>query len=290
MIVVRLMGGLGNQLFQYAAGRHLAHLNNTELFLDTTLLEQPDSDKIPRVYELGVFNVQCSIADEQIVKQFHGSEFSAVDRAITKMISLGKNKKYRFEGFGFDEHVLELKGNYYLCGFFMSEKYFKPIEDVIRKELTVKPEFIPADHQLTQKIKESKSVAVHIRRGDYIRNLSSMEAHGLCSKDYYAKSIDYIKTQLGTDAHYFIFTDDEAWIKKEMDWDINYTLISDKSAVEDFYWMSLCRHTIIANSTFSWWAAWLNANPEKIVVMPKHWTNNIKSEDIKLNPKNWILK
>lgn len=290
MIVVRLKGGLGNQLFQYAAGRHLAHINNTELIVDTSVLESPESDKIPRVYELGIFNVKCTLADEKIVNQFHGTEFSAYDRAMTKLFSFGKNKKYRYDGFGFDEHLLELRGNYYLCGYFMSDKYFKAIEDIIRKELVIKPESLPAENEISQQIRQTNSVAVHIRRGDYIRNLSSMEAHGLCSKDYYSKSIEYLKNTLGENAHYFIFTDDEAWIKKEMNWDIPYTLVSNKSTVEDFYWMSLCKHAIIANSTFSWWAAWLISNPDKIVIMPKHWTNNVRSEEIKLNPKNWILK
>jgi hypothetical protein len=290
MIVVRLMGGLGNQLFQYAAGRHLAYLNNTELFVDTSFLQATIENNTPRNYELGSFNVVSSIADEKLLHSFHGCEFSATDRLLTKIISLGKYNKYKFDDYGFDDHLLELKGNYYLRGFFQSEKYFKAIQEIIREELTVKDEFITKDESLVRNIKLQNSVSIHIRRGDYIRNLSSMEAHGLCSKDYYTKSIEFIKRELGNDVHFYLFTDDAKWVQNEMHWEINSTLIENKTTIEDFYLMSLCKHNIIANSTFSWWAAWLNNNKDKKVILPKHWLNNLLSETIEIAPKNWIIK
>lgn len=290
MIVVRLMGGLGNQLFQYAAGRHLAHLNNTDLYVDTTFLDSSVSNTTPRKYELDAFKVVNKIADEKLLHDFHGSDFSTRERMLTRIISLGKNRKYKFDAYGFDEQVLELKGNYYLRGYFQSEKYFKNITDIIRQEITIKDEFVPKDDELINQIRNNHSVSVHIRRGDYIRNLSSMDAHGLCSKDYYTKSIEFIRRELGDDLHFFLFTDDAAWVQKEMRWDINSTLIENKTTVEDFYLMSLCKNNIIANSTFSWWAAWLNINPSKKVIVPKHWSNNLLSESIEIVPKNWIIK
>ncbi len=290
MIVVRLNGGLGNQLFQYATGRHLAHLNGSELLLDTSYLQSYTNNESNWKYELGAFNIVSTVADEKILNNFHGSDFSTRERMLTRLISFGKNRKYKFDEYGFDEHVLELKGNYYLCGYFQSEKYFKPISDILRKELTVKDEFIPDDNSLIEKLTNSKSVSIHIRRGDYIRNLSSMDAHGLCSKDYYTKSIEFIKRELGDDIHFYLFTDDEEWINREMRWDINCTLISGKTTVEDFYLMSLCKHNIIANSTFSWWSAWLNKNPDKKVIIPKHWKTNIITEQIELVPNKWLVK
>lgn len=290
MIVVRLMGGLGNQLFQYAAARHLAHLNNTELFVDNSYLQTPTENVAPRNYELGSFNVVSKIADQKLLHSFHGCEFSAKERILTKLISLGKNNKYKFDEYGFDEHLLELRGNYYIRGFFQSEKYFKNIKEVIRKELTIKDEFIPKDDLLIKSISNQNSVSIHIRRGDYIRNLSSMEAHGLCSKDYYTKSIEFIKRELGNDIHFYLFTDDAKWVQNEMKWEINSTLIENKTTLEDFYLMSLCKQNIIANSTFSWWAAWLNNNNDKKVILPKHWLNNLLSETIEIAPKNWIIK
>ena len=206
------------------------------------------------------------------------------------MTSFGKNKKYKFDEYGYDVHLLELRGSYYIRGIFQSEKFFKGIADIIRAELTIKEDFIPDDKELVDQIMNTNSVSIHIRRGDYIRNLSSMDAHGLCSKDYYTKSIEVMKREAGKDMHFYLFTDDEAWVTHEMHWDINSTLISGKSTVEDFYLMSLCKHNIIANSTFSWWAAWLNSNTEKKVIIPKHWTNTNSTEAIELSPSGWLVK
>lgn len=290
MIVVRLMGGLGNQLFQYAAGRHLAYLNETTLYLDTTFLDTPEAGTIPRNYELGAFSIEAQIAGDALLREFHSSKFSKKERVLTHLLSYGKNKKYKFDNYGFDPHLLELRGNYYIRGYFQSEKYFKAIEELIRKELTIKEAFIPKDAALISRIENSTSVAIHIRRGDYIRNIASMDAHGVCSKDYYAKSIESLKKELGEDLHFFLFTDDESWVRKEMRWEINCTLISGKTSIEDFYLMSVCKHAVIANSTFSWWAAWLNKHEDKKIILPKHWTSNLQTEAIELKPKNWIIK
>ncbi len=164
------------------------------------------------------------------------------------------------------------------------------MEPIIRKELSLKETGISNDIELVSKIIHSESVSIHIRRGDYIRNLSAMDVHSLCSKDYYIKSIQHITALLNKDLHFYLFTDDAAWVQREMNWPINYTLIENKSTIEDFYLMSLCKHNIIANSTFSWWAAWLNKNENKSIFVPKQWTNMLQTEKIELAPKNWILK
>ena len=150
---------------------------------------------------------------------------------------------------------------------------------------------MPADVPLVNQIKNTaNAVSIHIRRGDYIRNLTSMDAHGICSKDYYVKSIKLLREKLGEDLHFYIFTDDPTWVRNEMNWAIDSTIVSDKKPIEDFYLMSLCNHNIIANSTFSWWAAWLNENENKSIIVPKQWTNMLQTEKIELAPKNWILK
>lgn len=290
MIVVRLMGGLGNQLFQYAAGRQVAELNQTELLLDTTFLtDTPPGDTV-RDFELDKFNVVATIASSDTIKSFGGTGFSLKDCCSTFVFSFFDKKKYKFNDYGFDARLLRLRGNYYIRGFFQSDKYFNSIESLVRKDLTIRSEFISKDFVLAERIRNTNSVSIHIRRGDYIRNLSSSNALAVCSKDYYVKSINYIKSRLGDDVHFYIFTDDEEWVRREMKWDINSTLITGKTSVEDFYFMSMCKSNIIANSTFSWWAAWLNDNPDKIVVMPKHWTVNHKTEDIDLKPPKWIIK
>ncbi|HUM50883.1 MAG TPA: alpha-1,2-fucosyltransferase [Chitinophagales bacterium] len=292
MIVVRLMGGLGNQLFQYAAAKQLSILNNAELYFDTSFFSTKPIDNIQRKFELDVFNIDYKIATDEMLHHFHGTEFNNTELVLTKLLSFGKFKKYKFSKYGFDEHFLDLKGNYYLRGFFQSEKYFSTIKNIIRDELMIEDKHLPLDTELVNRIKNSEnSVSIHIRRGDYIRNLTSMDAHGICSKDYYVKSIKLIREKLGTDdIHFYIFTDDANWVRNEMNWNIDCTLISDKKPIEDFYLMSLCKHNIIANSTFSWWAAWLNKNENKSIILPKQWTNILKTEMIDLVPMNWILK
>lgn len=286
------MGGLGNQLFQYAAAKHLSVSNNSELYFDVSFFNTKREDTTPRKFELDVFNIDYKIATDEMLHHFHGCEFNTTELVLTKLLSFGKFKKYKFNEYGFDHHFLDLRGNYYVRGFFQSEKYFYAIKDIIRNELQIDEQFLPTDDALVNQIKNTEnSVSIHIRRGDYIRNLTSMDAHGICSKDYYVKSIKLIREKLETDnIHFYIFTDDANWVRNEMNWNINCTLVSDKQPIEDFYLMSLCKHNIIANSTFSWWAAWLNKNEQKSIIVPKQWTNILQTEKIDLAPKNWILK
>jgi hypothetical protein len=289
MIIVRLKGSMGNQLFQYATGRHLAHLNNAPLFLDTTYFNSSNITTQWK-YELDAFNIAGSIATADLLRPFNGCKFSNSDRLKVYLTSFGKYKKFLFEQYGFNDEVLELRGNYYLKGYYQSEKYFKSVANILRQELTIKEAFFPKNNTIVNQIKNTKSVSIHIRHGDYIRNISAMDARGLCSKDYYTKSIEYMKRELGDDIHFYLFTDDENWVKREMQWDIDTTLITGNTMMEDFYLMSLCQNNIISNSTYSWWAAWLNDFPEKKVVMPKHWGANVKTEDIDLNPPKWLTK
>jgi hypothetical protein len=285
------MGGLGNQLFQYAAAKHLSVLNNAELYFDTSFFNTKTEDTTPRKFELDVFHIKYKLATDEMLNHFHGCEFNSTERVLTKLLSFGKFKKYKFNEYGFDEHFLALKGNYYVRGFFQSEKYFSAIKSIIREELIIEQEHLPADVLLVNQIKNTaNAVSIHIRRGDYIRNLTSMDAHGICSKDYYVKSIKLLREKLGEDLHFYIFTDDPTWVRNEMNWEIDSTIVSDKKPIEDFYLMSLCNHNIIANSTFSWWAAWLNENENKSIIVPKQWTNMLQTEKIELAPKNWILK
>ncbi len=291
MILIRLMGGLGNQLFQYALGRHLTELNNAQLYFDLSFLQNPPEGTTPRDFELDKFNISYKLGDERLLEQFHGSEFDSTELLITRLVTLGKFKKFKFNDYGFDDSVLSLRGNYYVRGFFQSEKYFKEVEEIVRKELVLLPEYYPHDKSLAQEIKQHpKSVAVHIRRGDYVKNLASMDAHGICSKDYYSKSIKYLQEQYGNDTHFYIFTDDCEWVKKEMNWKAEVTLLDDQKAIEDFYLMSLCKHNIMANSTFSWWSAWLNENKDKTVIIPKQWTPTAQTVTIDLAPKNWLVR
>ncbi|MBP6660695.1 MAG: alpha-1,2-fucosyltransferase, partial [Chitinophagales bacterium] len=167
MIVVRLMGGLGNQLFQYAAAKQLSVINNSELYFDTSFFTTTSDTTTPRKFELDVFNINYNLATDEMLHHFHGSEFNSTELVLTKLLSFGKFKKYKFNGYGFDSNFLNLKGNYYVRGFFQSEKYFSEIKNIIREELIINEQYLPIDLELVNKINNSEnSVSIHIRRGD----------------------------------------------------------------------------------------------------------------------------
>jgi len=275
MITVKLIGGLGNQMFQYAIGRHLAEKNRTALSLDiSTLLKRDEINYTPRNFELNVFNVKYS-------KLINKPSSSYFNKAYNKLFTSTINEK----GYNYDSQVLSNKGNIYLNGFWQTEQYFKDIEEIIRKDFTFKatPNAININH--IKNINAANSVSIHFRRGDYITNSSAVDFHGICEPEYYQNAINEIKNKV-TNPHFFIFSDDVEWVQENFIID-NATIISNNTAsdaFEDMRLMAACKHNIIANSSFSWWAAWLNNNPDKIVIAPKRWLKNI---EIDIIPVSW---
>jgi len=275
MITVKLIGGLGNQMFQYAIGRHLAEKNRTALSLDiSTLLKRDEINYTPRNFELNVFNVKYS-------KLINKPSSSYFNKAYNKLFTSTINEK----GYNYDSQVLSNKGNIYLNGFWQTEQYFKDIEEIIRKDFTFKatPNAININH--IKNINAVNSVSIHFRRGDYITNSSAVDFHGICEPEYYQNAINEIKNKV-TNPHFFIFSDDVEWVQENFIID-NATIISNNTAsdaFEDMRLMAACKHNIIANSSFSWWAAWLNNNPDKIVIAPKRWLKNI---EIDIIPVSW---
>lgn len=275
MITVKLIGGLGNQMFQYAIGRHLAEKNRTALSLDiSTLLKRDEINYTPRNFELNVFNVKYS-------KLINKPSSSYFNKAYNKLFTSTINEKDH----NYDSQVLSNKGNIYLNGFWQTEQYFKDIEEIIRKDFTFKatPNAININH--IKNINAVNSVSIHFRRGDYITNSSAVDFHGICEPEYYQNAINEIKNKV-TNPHFFIFSDDVEWVQENFIID-NATIISNNTAsdaFEDMRLMAACKHNIIANSSFSWWAAWLNNNPDKIVIAPKRWLKNI---EIDIIPVSW---
>ena len=189
----------------------------------------------------------------------------------------------------FHSEILNLPNNVYLNGYWQSEKYFNNIEDIIRKEITFKKEPNDLNKKHIDKIISANSVSVHIRRGDYMNNPSTKKKLGLCSDEYYFKAINYIAENI-ENIHFFIFSD-EPQIAKNLLEKIKHpkTFIynNNDNGSEDLRLMSYCKHNIIANSSFSWWGAWLNKNNNKIVTAPKHWFNyNPNPNDLILD--TWI--
>ena len=277
MITVKLLGGLGNQMFQYAIGRHLSIRNNSSLTLDLAdLLKREESiSYTPRNFELDVFNIEY--ASKILPGEFRSFKDQLTFRFLTKKINENGHK--------FDDKVLSLKRNVYLNGWWQNEKYFNGVKNIIRNDFTLKPGVLPDNESLEKKISSVNSVSVHFRLGDYLSNPAAKNFHGILELDYYKKAIDKIAGLVAA-PHFFIFSDDISWVKKNFVLEQEHTFIThEEHAAVDMYWMSVCKHNIIANSSFSWWGAWLNQNPDKIVIAPKKWFNSTPTEIL---PDRWM--
>lgn len=293
MIIVKLMGGLGNQMFQYATGKRLAIFNNAELKLDITGYETMNVSDTPRQFELNLLNIKSEIASKTDIAKVKQADHERTfdERIIHK---LGRSKAiyhYGERNAGFDPRVLKLKKNTYLVGWWQNEKYFSDIRNILLKEF--EPKNKPSDNNAKwlEQALSTDSIAVHVRRGDYISNKHANVHHGLSTIDYYNAAATYMKTYI-KNPHFFVFSDDIAWCKKNISFGENVTFIEGNvgsKAYEDLRIMSQCKHNIIANSSFSWWGAWLNKNDEKIVIAPRAWFQNEKANrETDIVPESWI--
>jgi hypothetical protein len=284
MIIVKLKGGLGNQMFQYAAGRVLASNNKQALLIDT--------GKYTENYHTDLGLLKLKISDD--TRPATESEIKSVKNPyglFSEILSFIDQKMFR--NFYVDEHLSMLKfkkDSHYLEGYFQSEKNFIEIRPLLLEELSLKKEYVSTEVQkMSQEIYENNSISVHIRRGDYSNNTKTSLYHGLCSVEYYQSSIDFISGKVENPVFY-IFSDSTEWVKNNLNLPENSTIVSDNgfSAEQDLYLMSQCKHNIIANSSFSWWGAWLNTNPEKIIIAPKNWLRNGDGPHKNIIPKSWI--
>ena len=268
MIVVRLRGGLGNQLFQYAAGFSLAKHHGVPLKLDLYTYTKHKYRK----YELGHFNIEEHLATREEVHRFTGSNF------LVRF--LNKRENYlRCPGvfaqphYHFFEDFLKLPSPLYLSGYWQSEKYFLSIASAIRSMYTLKQPLDARNEALAAEMASGESVAVHVRLGDYASNQQYQSFFGTLDAAYYRAAIDHLM-QHRSNLRFYVFSDSVAKAKSMFS-DLPHATFVDHNqrdqAYKDLWLMSRCRHNIIANSTFSWWGAWLNANPNKLVVAPQKW-------------------
>lgn len=286
MIIVKLKGGLGNQVFQYAAGLAVASRRDQKLKIDTTGYDDPrviNSD-IPRKYGLFAFNISGSIATAEEVRKAR-NPFGIFSKAL-RFFSQKFLRRYYL-----DYHPEFFKKNHkYVEGFFQSEKNFASVKEKVIREFTLKKEF-ESDVFLAEKNKvyKIKSVSVHIRRGDYVNDKVTNDYWGTCSKEYYKEAIDLIRSKIEAPIFCF-FSDDIEWVKKEFGEQPDFKYISNSSLkdYEELMLMSLCAHNITANSSFSWWGAYLNQNPSKIIIAPKKWVIRNYGLHPNIIPLSWI--
>ena len=286
MIIVKIYGGLANQMFQYALYKSLL-FKSKEAYTDTISFVPTwgfDDVRLSETFP----NLKINNADIDIIKKF------SIDRSllnrVRKLLRIHKKTHYFEPTYHYNPAVFDLKANYYIEGYWQTEKYFNDIKNEIRKDFMFRNFDDKRNIDLLHKLQNEESVCIHVRKGpDYKKSITA----GACEIDYYNRAIDLIKEKIGSPSFY-VFTDNKEWVK-DMFKNFKYTLI-DWNPVSgplnylDMQLMSNCKHNIIANSSYSWWGAWLNQNPDKIVIGPKIWfaKKNIHFDSSDILPKNWI--
>ncbi len=284
MIITRISGGLGNQMFQYAIAKSIAKRKNDTFKLDNSFY----SKQTLRKYELNLFYIEENISTENENILLRGKEDlmyrirKKLNFPINRPSTYINEKKNSF----FDKSIFSIKNDMYIDGFWQNENYFIDLKDSLIKDFTAKKELSLEGKNQLLKIRNTESVSVHVRRGDYVQDNHTNTIHGICDLNYYINSTIIINEKINN-AIFYIFSDDIKWCKENFSFLKNKVYIDDtKSAVEDLELMKNCNHNIIANSTFSWWGAWLNTNKNKIVISPKIWWNANPKDHI--SPKSWI--
>ena len=288
MVIVRLMGGLGNQMFQYAAGRRMALAHKVPLELDVSWF----AGSLDRVYSLHALDIPEAFATPEEVRQLRGPSTNGIARLAFRL-----RRRWRIgypwtwiheRGLSpFDRRVLDAGERTYLDGYWQSEKYFDDVADTIRREFTIK---VPPDarsREIAAQVAATDSVSVHVRRGDYVADPQKSQARNVCTPDYYERSVRRVAEACGN-PHLFLFSDDPDWVARKLRFAHPTTLVRHGSDHEDLRLMSLCRHHIIANSSFSWWGAWLDPRPDKLVLAPGRWMNDPRVDDRDVVPPGWI--
>lgn len=291
MVITRLSGGLGNQLFQYATGRRLAHVHGAELKMDVSGLGNP-AYRTVRHYELAPFGMKQVFATPAEIERFRprNSMMSRILNLVTRK-SVQRPESYIREAYyHFDPCILELPDGVYLDGYWQSERYFADIAETIRKEVAVTTPLVGRNDELAQMINGCKAVSLHVRRGDYVTDMVTSKVHGTCGMDYYMRAVEHVASKVGQPV-FFLFSDDHEWVRKHLTLSHPMHFVDHNDTehgYEDMRLMSLCRHHVIANSSFSWWGAWLNPRKDKIVIAPKRWFNTYDANTSDICPDSWI--
>lgn len=287
MIILKLQGGLGNQMFQYAAAKRIA--GNKPIYFDMEFLNAQTiatSSFTPRGLELSVFpNVKINEVKNKVALRIIKSN-KALYALLKKMpfnnlLMIRQSEKNEF---------IELpnltSSTIYLDGYFQDEAYFKAIKQQLFEDFQFPASTTEGESIKNAIISANNTVSIHIRRGDYLKPQINAY-HGLLPLSYYQKAKKQIEAKI-TSPHYYIFSDDPEWCRKNINFfGGNSTIVSKTidNAWEDMFLMSLCKHNIIANSSYSWWGAWLNKNPDKVVIAPHNWFTSVTTNIV---PKHWI--
>lgn len=282
MVVVKLKGGLGNQMFQYAFGRCVSIKNKDQLLLDTTFLldHTPIENVVLRNYDLDIFNLK--------VNHINLNETSLINKKKYAFLFNKWLKPVNEKVFNYDPDVLNLhKSGAYYDGYWQTEKYFKPIEKIIKEDFRLNNDLFKISFDVYKSIINSDSVCLNFRRTDFVNN----PLHEVTDENYYERGIRYIAERIKNPV-FFIFSDDIKWCRQNVKIKHPCTFIDHEHAGKKFdnylRLMSACKNFIIPNSSFGWWAAWLSENVNKIIIAPSKWFNDFDGDTKDLVPERWI--
>lgn len=283
-IIVKFNGGLGNQMFQWAYARAIAYKFNMDMYFDMSFFEKSYS----RPFELGIFGLKPNkIVDNS--DKFKMNVIWKFRKFFHEKAFMGMNF-YAEPHFEYDKKLLLLPPETYVEGFFQTEKYFQSIPELIRKDFKFKNELDERNKAIADDMAACNSISLHIRRGDYVQKKRYQDTYATCSLEYYKKAVSMI-TQGHNDTKLFVFSDDIPWVKENLELSFKTTYVdfnTGENSYKDMQLMSLCKHNVIANSSFSWWGAWLNDNHGKMVIAPKKWFKDDSINQSDVIPKSWI--
>lgn len=285
MIVFHACGGLGNQLFQYATARALAFRLGVDLAVDLSWYSSRTHCDTPRVFDLFHLNTAARILNVVEAR-----------KARLQNSRLGRFRCFQFwapfteRGAYYHKDFQECGDNTYIRGFWQTQKYFCDIRSLLLFECTPREPFPASASELCTQVQESDSIALHIRRGDYVTTAAGAAVHGVCSMEYYKNAYESLRTNL-KNPMVFVFSDDLAWARENLGLDATTVYVEPQNA-SSAYWdlclMAKCKHYIIANSSFSWWGAWLGTFSAKRVCAPRKWFLDESQANVDLIPHEWI--
>lgn len=286
MIIVRLTGGLGNEMFQYAAGRAASLRAKTPLKFDVSSYA---NDKFGRHYSLDVFNIKATMATPQEIRRLSPTE-NFLTQKSPRLLRLLSNLAPSYVNEVFRAGLIPLSRNQlYLDGYWQNEKYFLDYADQIRQDFRLKPHPNKKVIGYLKKILSCDSVAIHIRRGDYVSNTQVNKSVGVCGEKYYQRAMKFV-AKIVRKPFFFIFSEPDGlkWAKESLKFDFPFVLVESDKDYEDLRMMSSCRHNIVANSSFSWWGAWLNTNYNHIIIAPEPWLAKTSKSSLTIVPHRWV--
>lgn len=304
VVNIRLGGGLGNQLFQYAFGRRFSLANHARLVLDATgydNVESPDPGRGVRMLGLDHFKIEGMIMrrvrDATPPQSWTRRKIRKYWDKATRLVESRKPYYLRRQvvepvenHFHFDPRLYSrlIRGPVFLYGYWQTEKYFADIEATIRAELVVRDELDGMNAQFAKAISSMNSVSIHVRHGD---NATTETALGVLPPGYFTQTVNAVSNEI-TNPHFYVFSDDIPWARQMLALDQPVTFVEhngDARNYEDLRLMSMCRHQILSNSTFSWWGAWLGKKDAQIVYAPRRYYQNIDRPNPDLYPEQWRL-